>query len=311
MSLLVVGSVALDTIKTPHACWDEALGGSASYFATVASLIAPVRIVAVVGQDFPDEHLDFLRTRGIDLDGLERVPGRTFRWSGRYAENMVDRETLDTQLNVFESFRPRIPERYRDSHYVFLANIDPNLQLDVLNQVDHPRLVACDTMNFWLTERHLPALRRVLERTDVVFLNDEEARLLSGEHNLVKAAAAVRLLGVGRVIIKRGDAGALLFDDAGPFWAPAFPLAHIADPTGAGDCFAGGFMAYLCHTEDLSEQNIRRAMVFGSVTASFAVEAASIDRLRTLTRPELLLRCAEFGRLVRFEELALRDTASV
>jgi sugar/nucleoside kinase (ribokinase family) len=310
MSLLVVGSVALDSVETPHGRWDEALGGSASYFATVASLIAPVRLVAVVGDDFPDEHFAFLRGRGIDLAGLQRAEGRTFRWAGRYASNMVDRQTLDTQLNVFEEFHPKLPTAYGDSRYLFLANIDPRLQLDVLQQVASPKLVALDTMNFWLTEQHLPVLKQVLRKTDVVFLNDEEARLLSGQHNLVKAAAAVRLLGVGRVIVKRGDAGALLFDEAGPFWAPAFPLEHVADPTGAGDCFAGGFMGYLAHTDDLSEVNIRRAMVFGSVTASFAVEAPSVDRLRTLTRAELLLRCAEFGRLVRFEEIELEQSAS-
>jgi len=305
MSLIVVGSVALDTVETPADRRDEVLGGSASYFATVASMITPVRLVAVVGEDFSDEHLRFLRERDVDLAGLQRLSGRTFRWSGRYLDNMVDRETLDTQLNVFEKFSPQIPAAYRDSEYVFLANIDPCLQLEVLNQVDNPRLVALDTMNFWLTGESVSVLKKVLVHTDVIFLNDEEARMLSGKHSLVKAAAAVRLMGVKRVIIKRGDSGAMLFDDAGPFWVPAYPLEDVVDPTGAGDCFAGGFMAYLAFTGDLSDSNVRRAMVFGSVTASFAVEGFSVERFDSVHRGDLLLRCGEFGRLVRFEDVKL------
>lgn len=305
MSLLVVGSVALDSVATPQERRDEVLGGSASFFAMVASLVTPVRLVAVVGEDFPEEHVGLFAARGIDLEGLERAPGRTFRWRGRYLPNMVDRETIETQLNVFESFAPKLPQGYLDSRYVFLANIDPNLQLQVLHQIERPELVACDTMNFWLRDGYLGPLKQLLRKTDVIFLNDEEARLLSGQHNLVKAAAAVRLMGVRHVIIKRGDAGAMLFDDEGPFWVPAYPLEDVVDPTGAGDCFAGGFMAYLAHTGDRSEKNIRRAMVFGSATASFAVESFSVDRFRDVSRAQLLARCGEFGRLVHVDGIGL------
>lgn len=305
MSLLVVGSVALDSVSTPLASRDEVLGGSASFFSMVASLITPVRLVAVVGEDFPAEHLALLRSRQVDLAGLQQVPGRTFRWRGRYLPNFVDRETIETQLNVFEHFHPRLPARWGDSRYLFLGNIDPQLQLDVLRQVKQPALVGCDTMNFWIREPYLAALKEVLRHTGVLFLNDEEARLLSGQHSLVKAAAAIRLLGVEHVVIKRGDAGAMLFDDGGPFWAPAFPLEHVVDPTGAGDCFAGGFMAYLAHTGEFGLANIRRAMIFGSATASFAVEDFSVDRFRSVSRAELLLRCAEFARLVHFDPVQL------
>lgn len=306
MSLLVVGSVALDSVETPHGKWDDALGGSASFFSTAASMVLPVRLVAVVGEDFPERHLSFLAERGVDLQGLQRAAGRTFRWAGRYLDNMVDRETLDTQLNVFESFRPQIPQSYRDSRYVLLANIDPNLQLEVLDQVDSPELVALDTMNFWITDHYIEVLKRVLARSNVVLLNDEETRLLSGEHNLVKGAAAVRKMGVDRVIVKRGDAGAMLFDEAGCFWAPAFPLDNVVDPTGAGDCFAAGFMAYLAQGGVLSDASMRQAMVFGCATASFSVEAPSVDRFRSVSRADLLARCAELGRLVRFDEISLR-----
>ena len=303
MSLLVVGSVALDSIETPFDKRDEILGGSASYFSAVASLLTPARLVAVVGEDFPEEHLDFLRARGNDLEGVVREPGRTFRWAGRYLDNMVDRETLDTQLNVFEHFDPKLPESFRDSRYVFLANIMPALQRKVLDQIGGAELVALDTMNFWLTEPHRSVLIEVLGRCQVVFVNDEEARMLSGEHNLVKAARAVQKLGVERVIVKRGDAGALLFDDEGIFWAPALPLTDVADPTGAGDCFAGGFMSYLAKTGDVSAKNLRRAMIVGSATGSLACEAFGVDRFRNLAVDELQKRCAAFSDLVSFEPL--------
>ncbi|MCA9673153.1 MAG: sugar kinase [Myxococcales bacterium] len=305
MSVLVVGSVALDSVETPRDKREDILGGSASFFSTVASMLTSVRLVAVVGEDFPAEHLEMLAARGVDLEGLQKADGRTFRWSGRYHGDMVGRTTLDTQLNVFEHFKPQLPDSYRDSDLVFLANIHPELQGDVLAQVKDAKFVALDTMNFWLTEPHVELLRPLLKRVDAIILNDEEARMLSGQHNLVKAAAAIRLMGVGHVVIKRGDAGAMLFDDGGIFWAAAFPLENVVDPTGAGDSFAGGFMAYLAHAGAFNTMEIRRAMIVGSAAASFAVEDFSVDRFRNLTRDQLLARCAAFAKLVEFESIVL------
>ncbi|MFH1132117.1 MAG: PfkB family carbohydrate kinase [Pseudomonadota bacterium] len=305
MSLLVVGSVALDSVETPHETRERILGGSASFFSVVASLITPVRLVAVVGEDFPDEHLELFRQRKVDIQGLKREKGKTFFWRGRYLDNMVDRETLDTQLNVFEKFEPVLPDAYKDSEYVFLANIDPRLQLQVLGQIRDPKFVACDTMNFWLSGESRKIFEEVLKSVDLLFLNDEEARLLSGEHSLVKAAAAIRKKGVGQVIVKRGDAGAQLYDEYGVFLAPAFPLENVVDPTGAGDSFAGGFMAYLAYTDRFDSATIRRAMIFGSAMASFAVEAFSVDRFRKLDRDTLLERCCSFRKLVEFEDVNL------
>lgn len=302
MTVLVVGSVALDSVETPYEKRLEQLGGSASYFSVTASLLVPVRMVAVVGSDFSSSHLDLFRSRKVDLEGLLCDEGETFRWSGRYLPDLVGRETLDTQLNVFATFNPQLPESYQDSKYVFLANIDPNLQLHVLQQVNHPKFVACDTMNFWISSQ-IDALKKVLASVQVLLLNDEEAKMLSGIHNLVKAAAKIRSMGPGKLIIKRGDAGALLFDEQGVFWAPAFPLATVVDPTGAGDSFAGGFMSFLASTDDLSSQNLRRAMIYGSVIASFCVEDFSLDRFRSLDRPEILERWRGFVDLVRFEDI--------
>jgi len=236
--------------------------------------------------------------------GLQHAPGQTFRWSGRYLPDMVARETLDTQLNVFETFRPQLPDGYRDSSYVFLANIHPALQLQVLGQVSRPRLVACDTMNFWIAGQ-LDSLKQVLRSIDVLLLNDEEVRLLSGRSNLVEAVASVQQLGPPRVVVKRGDAGALLFDEAGIFWVPALPLPRVVDPTGAGDSFAGGFVSYLAHTDDLRPEGFRRAMVYGSAVASYCVEDFSLDRFRTLRREDVLERCKQFEALVRWESISL------
>jgi hypothetical protein len=237
---------------------------------------------------------------------LTRESGRTFRWSGRYLDNMVDRETLDTQLNVFESFDPKLPERYRDSRFVFLANIMPHLQLRVLDQIEAPEIVACDTMNFWINDTHLAALKKVISRSQIAIVNDEEARLLSGEHNLILAAEAVRKdTGVRCVIVKRGDAGAMLFDEKGIFLAPAFPLRSVVDPTGAGDSFAGGLMAYLCHTGDTSVENIRKAMIVGTATASFTVEGFSVERYETLGKDELSQRCSAISKLVAHDPVKL------
>jgi sugar/nucleoside kinase (ribokinase family) len=299
LPLLVVGSLALDTIETQTSRREEVLGGAACYASFAASFFAPVRLVGVVGQDFPAEHEDWLRSRKIDLAGLERAAGRTFRWAGRYAADFNQRTTLDTQLNVFETFRPKLPAAYADSELVFLANIDPVLQLEVLGQVRRPRFVACDTMNFWIGGKRAELLR-VLERVNMVLLNDEEARQLSGKDNLPAAARVIRDMGPAAVVIKRGDAGALFFSQDGVFAAPAFPLETVVDPTGAGDSFAGGCMGWLARTGDLSSDGIRTALVFGTVCASFAVEDFSLDRFRTLDVAAIRTRAQAFADLVRF-----------
>jgi sugar/nucleoside kinase (ribokinase family) len=302
--LLVVGSVALDTVETTTARREELLGGAASFFSVAASFLAPVRLTGVVGEDFPEEHVAYLRRHQIDLAGLERVPGRTFRWSGRYSPDFNARTTLDTQLNVFQHFRPKLPAEWRESPFVFLANIDPELQLDVLNQVSGPRFVACDTMNYWI-EGKREALEALLQRVDLLLLNDDEARLLARHGNLPSAARAIRALGPRAVVIKRGDAGALLFHEGGVFAAPAFPLEAVVDPTGAGDSFAGGFMGWLARAGGTTPADIRTAMILGSVLASFSVEAFSLDRFRTLTLSDIRERFAAFVDLVHFEKIRL------
>ncbi|HET8723120.1 MAG TPA: PfkB family carbohydrate kinase [Anaeromyxobacteraceae bacterium] len=302
MALLVVGSVALDSLQTPFGVRDDVLGGSATYFSTAASFFAPVRVVAVVGEDFPEAHLDFLRSRGVDLSGLERRPGRTFRWKGRYEFDLNQAHTLDTQLNVFADFRPELPETFRDSTHVFLGNIDPDLQLRVLDQVRAPRIVAMDTMNFWITSKR-PSLLQVLKRVDLLFVNDAEARQLAGEHNVVKAARTILGYGPRAVVVKRGEYGALYFSGDEVFASSAYPLAELFDPTGAGDSFAGGFMGYLARSGALDPAAMRRAIVVGSVVASFAVERFSLDRLRDLGPHEIQARYAEFRRLAHFDDL--------
>ncbi|HEV8539922.1 MAG TPA: PfkB family carbohydrate kinase, partial [Nitrospiraceae bacterium] len=242
--LLVVGSVALDTVRTPFGEATEVLGGSATYFATSASYFTSVDLIAVVGEDFPEQHLTFLKSRGIDLRGLERRPGATFRWKGEYSHHLNEAHTLDTRLNVFESFRPKIPEAYGSPDMLFLGNIDPELQLDVLERVKRPVLVACDTMNFWI-DRKREALHRVLQKVDVLVINDGEARALGRNPNLVQVAREILACGPKHLIIKRGEYGVLLFGPKQAFGAPAFPLEQVKDPTGAGDSFAGGFMGYL------------------------------------------------------------------
>jgi sugar/nucleoside kinase (ribokinase family) len=304
MSVLVVGSVALDSLETPFGKRDDALGGSATYFSTAASLLAPVRLVAVIGDDFPEAHVEMLRQRNVDLAGLSRVKGgRTFRWRGRYGANLNDAQTLETQLNVFADFKPELPPHFADTPFVFLANIHPALQLRVLEQVQRPKLVAMDTMNFWINgERE--ALLQVLPRVDVLTINDGEARLLAGEPNIVKAARAIQRMGVRSLVIKRGEYGALFFDqDEHLFWAPAYPLETVFDPTGAGDSFAGGFMGYLSRVASTGHVYLRQAIVMGSVMASFTVEQFSVDRLRQVTPSELKERFETFRRLTNFEEL--------
>ena len=303
--LLVVGSVALDDLDGPFGRRPDVLGGSACYISVSASFLTKdIRLVGVVGEDFPREHVDFLRERGVDLAGLEVQAGKTFRWRGRYSETLESRDTLDTQLGVFADFRPRLDDAQRDADLVFLGNIDPVLQLDVLEQVRRPKLVACDTMNFWIT-RKLDDLRAVLERVDVLLINDEEARQLAGVHNLVRAADAIRMMGAKAVIVKRGDSGALLFHESGAFAAPALPLAEVVDPTGAGDSFAGGFMGSLARSAELTPDAIRRAMIYGSVLASFSVEDFSLDRLRRLGPGDVAARFRAFYDLTHFEHLDL------
>jgi len=259
--LLVVGSVALDTVRTPFGEASEVLGGSAAYFATAASYFTTVDLIAVVGEDFPDQHLKFLKSRGIDLTGLERRKGDTFRWKGEYSYQLNEARTLDTRPNVFETFRPTIPDRYRTPAMLFLGNIDPELQLDVLRQVRRPLLVACDTMNYWI-DRKREALWRVLEQVDALIVNDGEARALGGQPNLVQVARDILTKGPKHLIIKRGEYGVLLFNHKQTFGAPAFPLEQVRDPTGAGDTFAGGFMGYLAATGNLSEASLRQAIIF-------------------------------------------------
>ena len=302
MSILVVGSVAYDTVETPFGRAERVLGGSASFFSVAASFFTPVNLVGVVGHDFGEEQLAAFRGRPIDLDGLERMEGKTFHWQGRYSLDLNSRDTICTDLNVFEFFQPKIPSSYRRSEIVFLGNIDPVLQRQVLQQVERPRLVACDTMNFWIHGK--PAeLRETLARVQVLLVNDQEARELSGEWNLVKAARAIRAMGPATLVVKKGEHGVLMFTEEGSFAAPALPLEVVFDPTGAGDTFAGGFVGYLDGTGRAGDAALRRAVIMGSTMASFCVEAFGLDRLLTLTRPEIEARYREFERLTRFESL--------
>jgi sugar/nucleoside kinase (ribokinase family) len=302
MSILVVGSVAFDTVETPFGRAERVLGGSASFFSVAASFFGPVNLVGVVGRDFGDQHLAAFRGRPIDLEGLERVDGETFHWQGRYSYDLNSRETVCTELNAFESFKPKIPARYRQSSHVFLGNIDPELQLEVLDQVERPQVVACDTMNFWISGKP-EALRRTLERVDILLINDAEARQLSGEWNVVKAARAIRAMGPRTLVIKKGEHGVLMFGPDGSFAAPAYPLEEVFDPTGAGDTFAGGFLGYLAAGEGDGDERLRRAVVMGSALASFSVEAFSLDRLLRLTRGEIEGRFRLFKQLTHFEAL--------
>jgi len=303
MSILVVGSVALDSVETPFGIRERVLGGSATYFATSASFFTDVNLVGVVGEDFPEEHTRFLTSRNIDLTGLSRVPGETFHWKGRYGYDLNEAQTLETHLNVFASFKPVIPEAYADAEYLILANIDPELQMEVLNQVKKPRVVACDTMNFWISSKP-EALKKVIAKVDFFIINEGEARQLSGESNLVRAAKAILDMGAKNLIVKRGEYGVLMFNGKSTFAAPAFPLEEVFDPTGAGDTFAGGFMGYLANTGNLSEEGVRQAVIFGSVMASFNVEAFSLDRLKTLSYPEIEARYRSFKRMTHFEGVA-------
>jgi sugar/nucleoside kinase (ribokinase family) len=298
-AIAVVGSVAFDTIETPAGRADDVLGGSATHFAVAASYFAPVHLVAVVGEDFPAAERDYLASRGIDLSGLEVGKGRTFRWHGRYHEDVNLRDTLKLELNVFADFQPRVSANVRAAPYVFLANIDPSLQRGVLEQFAAPVLVACDTMNHWIETTRGP-LEALLPRLDLLVINDEEARQLAGERNVPRAARRILALGPKSVLIKRGEYGAILFSADSVFAVPAYPLEDVFDPTGAGDTFAGGMVGYLAASGDRSEAGLRRAIVYGSVLASFVVEDFGGRRLRTLVRDDIERRYRQFVALTEF-----------
>jgi sugar/nucleoside kinase (ribokinase family) len=300
--ILTVGSVAFDSIKTPFGEASRVVGGAATYFSVAAAFFTDVRLVAVVGDDFTEEQMRVFSGRRIDLTGLQRVPGETFCWKGEYSFDFNTRETIYTHLNVFDQFRPVLPEPYRPTPFVFLANIHPTLQSEVLDQVHEPQFVAADTMNFWI-EGTPDELRKVLGRVDALVINDKEARELSGEANLVKAARAIQRMGPELLIIKRGEYGVLMTRDRGFFAAPAMPLEEVSDPTGAGDTFAGGFMGYLASAGEITDAVVTRAIIAGSALASFAVEDFGLDRLLRLTPDHLQDRLAEFKRLTHFEAL--------
>lgn len=300
MSLLAVGSVALDSVETPFGVAEDVLGGSAVFFAAAASLFAPVQVVGVVGSDYPISELDFLKDRGVDLSGIERAEGESFRWSGRYHYDLNTRDTLETRLGVFADFRPVIPPAFRSARMVFLGNIDPVLQLQVLDQVEGPELVVCDTMNYWI-EGSRNDLLALLERVDVLLVNDAEARQLADEPNLLLASRWIRERGPEVVVVKKGEHGAILFLQDSIFFVPGYPLEEVFDPTGAGDAFAGGFLGYLAQAPDQDEEKLRRAMVYGSVLGSFSVEDFSVDRFRTLRVEEIEARMAEFREMTAFE----------
>jgi len=304
-SLLVVGSVALDDIDGPFGLHRDLLGGSASFIARAAAYFTRrVSVVGVIGDDFPRRHVDELAGIGVDISGIERTPGETFHWVGRYAPDLATRETLDTRLGVFADFQPKLHDAHKDAELVLLGNIDPVLQLDVLRQVRSPVLVAADTMNLWIDIKR-DDLVKTLAKVGTLMLNDEEARQLAEEHNLRRAAGKILKMGPTSLIIKRGDAGALLFHGGGVFAAPAMPLAEVKDPTGAGDSFAGGLMGYLAYAGDLSPSTIRTAMIMGSVMGSFAVEQFSVDGLRDLTTAKIQQRFDELAELAHFERVHL------
>jgi len=300
MSILVVGSIAYDTVETPFGKVDNALGGSTLYFSAAASLFSPVNVVGVIGSDFDTSHLEFLKKRSVNFDGLYTEKGDTFRWGGRYHSNMNQRDTLFTYLNVFENFNPQIPEQYKKARYVFLANIAPELQLQVLEQIEKPQLVVLDTMNFWISGKRAE-LEKVVRQSNIVIMNDEEVLEFTGEVNIIKAVKAITALGPDKVVVKKGEHGALLYSGSGSFFiTPAYPVERVVDPTGAGDSFAGGFLGYIAQKEDSGEETIRKALVFGCTMASFTVEDFSLDNLKKLDNNRLDKRFAEMKELTRF-----------
>lgn len=300
MGLLVVGSIALDAVETPFGRTDGAIGGSAVFFAAAGSLLHPVQMVGVVGRDYPMKDLERIATRGIDLRGVTVADGPSFRWAGKYGFDLSTRETLETRLGVFADFRPKIPAEFRKARFVFLGNIDPELQLEVLDQVSDPVLVACDTMNYWI-EKKRNALLKVIERVDVLMVNDSEIRELTGDWHIHRAARWVLERGPKFVVVKRGEYGAVLAEHGRIFYVPAFPLEDVYDPTGAGDAFAGGFMAHLARTNNLSPANLRCAMVYGSALGGFAVERFSVQRFDEIGKADVTKRVQAYHDLVHFE----------
>ncbi len=293
MSLLVVGSVALDSIFTPFGETADALGGSAVYFSVAGSILHPIQVVGVVGRDYPYAELERLAKRGIDWSGVERAEGESFRWKGKYSYDLQSRETLETRLGVFADFQPKLPDSFRAARFVFLGNIDPDLQLGVLEQVKQPELVVCDTMNYWIQSKK-ETLLRLLRRVDVLMVNDSEARELSGDWNIHRAGRWILGQGPKRIVIKQGEHGALLIEPDRTFYVPAFPLEIVFDPTGAGDAFAGGFMAYLARTRSVTEDNLRRAMVYGAALGSYAVEQFGIRGLEQVDLAAIETRVRAF-----------------
>ncbi len=302
MSILVVGSVAFDSITTPSGCRDEILGGSATYFSVAASYFAPVSLVAVVGEDFPDSHISFFHRKGIDTSGLQRRAGKTFRWKGEYGQDLNMAKTLETQLNVFADFNPVMRSEHRTLNYLFLGNIDPDLQRSVLEQMQRPKVVACDTMNYWINHKR-DSLVRLLSLIDILIINDAETRQLAGESNLIRAARRLLSWGLKTIVVKRGEYGALMFRGKSIFGAPAFPVEDVVDPTGAGDSFAGGFIGYIAATGASDDAALRKAIVFGSVMASFDVSEFGPERLGDLTYTEIEARFHEYRRMTYFEEI--------
>ena len=293
MSVLVVGSVALDSVETPYGKVNETIGGSGTYFSAGASYFTDVNVVAVVGEDFPQKKIVFLKDRRVNFDGLVVKPGKTFRWGGKYDTDINQRETLFTHLNVFENFDPVLPDHYKKTPYVFLANIHPDLQQKVLNQMERPKLVVMDTMNFWI-EGAPDSLRKVLKSIDILIINDSETKQLADDPNLFTAAQKIQEMGPKTLVIKKGDHGALMIHNNNYFFAPAFPLPAIQDPTGAGDTFAGGFVGYLAKMNDFSNKTLRQAIIYGSTMASFCVERFSLDCIRDLTENQIKNRYQQF-----------------
>ena len=301
MSVLVVGSMAYDSVITPRDSADDVLGGSALFFSAAASYFSPVNLVAVVGEDFDLQAIEFLKDKNVNLDGLTTEPGKTFRWKGKYLENMNDRETIYTHLNVFEKFNPVLPDHYKSSKFVFLANISPDLQYNVMQQVQKPKFVAMDTMNFWISGA-LDSLKRTLSVVDALLINDSEVKELAETDNIFAGARKIQKMGPQTIIIKKGEHGALLIHEDSIFFCPAYPVDNLYDPTGAGDTFAGGFMGYLARHDELTPAIFQRAMLFATAMASFNVEAFSVDRVKDLSKEEIVDRVLKLRDMIHIEE---------